>query len=259
MLKNPDRLVLDFSNAVLETSVRNIAVHTKDVLEVRVGRFQSEPPVIRVVIDLSGPRAFDVVSSDQQVLVRVKSRDAGVSSAPLKVAPSPVLASAVAPDLAGRTNSGSDSPSIRAAVAKASIPLPAVSSPGAMPGATPGGNSTSPLRDLKTSGSKVPATDTTNSGPKAQAVTTADKAPTTGAASVAAFPAAKLSPKVVQPAVEAARPPLPVLEQTAAIAVAKAPASTPPPSPVQETSAQNRAPLRPRLPGPKRRPLLRLT
>ena len=76
LLKDPDRLVLDFPNTLLKASVKNIAVHTKEVFEIRVGRFQSEPPVARIVIDLGGPHAFDVVPSEHQVIVRVKIGEA---------------------------------------------------------------------------------------------------------------------------------------------------------------------------------------
>ena len=96
MLNNPERLVLDF-NAVVKPSVRNIAVHTKDVLQVRVGRFQSEPPITRIVIDLGGPRSFDVVPSAQRVIVRIKTEDAATLSSPFKAAPTPTSASLQAP------------------------------------------------------------------------------------------------------------------------------------------------------------------
>ncbi|MGC2211244.1 MAG: type IV pilus secretin PilQ [Candidatus Korobacteraceae bacterium] len=96
LLKNPDRLVLDFSNAVLRPGVRNIAVHTKDVLRVRVGRFQAAPPVTRVVIDLNGPRGFEVEPSADGVVVRVKA-EAGVPSTPVQSAPAPVPVPAVVP------------------------------------------------------------------------------------------------------------------------------------------------------------------
>jgi type IV pilus assembly protein PilQ len=97
LLKNPDRLVLDFSNVVMRPSVRNIAVHTRDVLEVRVGRFSAKPLVTRIVIDLGGPRTFDVLPSANQVVVRVKTEDGEMLSPPRKAAPAPVLASAVPP------------------------------------------------------------------------------------------------------------------------------------------------------------------
>ena len=78
LLTHPDRVVLDFNNAVMQPAVRKtIAVHTKDVLRVRVGRFQAAPPVTRVVIDLSGPRGYDVEPSADQVVVRVKTEVRG--------------------------------------------------------------------------------------------------------------------------------------------------------------------------------------
>ena len=104
LLKNPDRLVVDFNNSVVRPSVRNIAVRTKDVLQVRVGRYQAEPPVTRIVIDLSGPRAFDVVPSAKQVIVRIKAQEAGMLAPPRKAAPAPVLASAETPVGAGRAS-----------------------------------------------------------------------------------------------------------------------------------------------------------
>ena len=106
LLRNPDRLVLDINNAVVQPSVRNIAVHTKDVLEVRVGRFSANPPVTRIVIDLGGPRTFDVLPSANRVIVAVKTEVGGISSPRLRPAPSPTQASAVPPPLAGQPSSG---------------------------------------------------------------------------------------------------------------------------------------------------------
>ncbi len=223
LLKNPDRLVLDFSNAVLNPSVRNIAVHTKDVLQVRVGRFQSEPPVIRIVVDLSGPRAFDVVPSDKLLIVRVKTGDAGISSAPLKAAPSPALASAVAPDVAGHTNPGS-SQSVHAALASASIPLQA-----APLVAKPAADSTSQLRDRQTSEPKAPASDSRAADSKAlPAVITA---------------AASTAPKLTAPTVEPAFPNPPAPQKSAdTIAVAKPESKATDPSAIGPKAADAKAP-----------------
>ena len=108
LLKNPDRLVVDFGNSVVRPSVKNIEVNTRDVLHVRVGRFQAEPPVTRVVIDLGGPRTFEVVSASNQVIVRIKTEEAAIQPIPAKPAastpasvPAPVAAksSPVAPAL----------------------------------------------------------------------------------------------------------------------------------------------------------------
>ena len=123
LLKNPDRLVVDFNNAVVRPSVRNIAVHTKDVLQVRVGRFQAAPPVTRIVIDLGGPRSFDVVPSATQVIVRVNTEETGMLVPRIKPAPAPALASAEAPGMAGTKPASSnlqDGRVTRAALASAS-------------------------------------------------------------------------------------------------------------------------------------------
>jgi type IV pilus assembly protein PilQ len=76
-LKNPDRLVLDFANSVMQPSVKNVVkVQSKDVLQVRVGRPDKAPTVTRVVIDLSGPREFEVVPAAGRVVVRIKTEAA---------------------------------------------------------------------------------------------------------------------------------------------------------------------------------------
>ena len=139
LLKNPDRLVLDFSNTVMRHSVRNIAVHSKDVRQVRVGRFQAAPPVTRVVIDLSGPRAFEVVPSANQVVVRIKTEVAGMLPASPEAAPGPVPSpaarSAVVRRHASATPRVQNGDAANAAVAVASpvkdaaIPLASSASP----------------------------------------------------------------------------------------------------------------------------------
>ncbi len=192
LLKNPDRLVLDFSNAVLQPSVKSITVHTKDVLQVRVGRFQSEPPVVRIVVDLSGPRTFDVVPSDKQLIVRVKNGDAGIASAPLKAAPSPVLASSVAPEVVGHTSpvssqsahaigpADSKAADTKATVTGSTTTAPVVEPASQNPSASKQSTSTtvaskpahaadSPLPDPQTSASKASAVEPVVTGPKAPA------------------------------------------------------------------------------------------
>jgi type IV pilus assembly protein PilQ len=226
LLKDPDRLVLDFTNAVLKPSVKNIAVHTKDVLQVRVGRFQAEPPTIRLVIDLSGPRAFEVVPSDKQVLVRVQTGVAAMLSPP-PAAPSPVLASAVVPAAAGRTSLGSNNDlGVHAALASASFTHPVSASP------VPAPSNTSQLRDQQISAIKPPAAE-----PKAQ--TAAPAAP---------------SPRPAPPAVEMARLNPPAPPQPAAVAVPK-PAPVGPSQALDPQASEPNAPaVAPAAPSPKPAP-----
>ncbi|MDR3765179.1 MAG: type IV pilus secretin PilQ [Acidobacteriota bacterium] len=81
VLQNPDRLVMDFHNAVARPSLRKVSVQSKDVAEVRVGRYQAEPPVTRVVVDLKGPHSYEVSPATGAVIVRVKSAEAATAPA----------------------------------------------------------------------------------------------------------------------------------------------------------------------------------
>jgi type IV pilus assembly protein PilQ len=93
VLTHPDRLVLDFNNAVVRSSVKNFAVQSNDVLHVRVGRFQAAPPITRIVVDLAGPRSYEVLNSVGRVTLRIKSEVAAVQPLPVKPLPAPIVAS----------------------------------------------------------------------------------------------------------------------------------------------------------------------
>ena len=48
----PDRLVVDFPNALPSNQLRSQSVDRGEVKSVRVGLYQSKPPVTRLVVDL---------------------------------------------------------------------------------------------------------------------------------------------------------------------------------------------------------------
>jgi hypothetical protein len=73
VLTGPDRLVVDFPNAVPAAQLRNQTLDRGEVKSVRVGLFTAKPPVTRVVIDLSGPQAYQVFPSGRTVIIRVGS------------------------------------------------------------------------------------------------------------------------------------------------------------------------------------------
>jgi hypothetical protein len=73
VLTGPDRLVVDFPNAVPAAQLRNQTLNRGEVKSVRVGLFTAKPPVTRVVIDLSGPQAYQVFPSGRTVIIRVGS------------------------------------------------------------------------------------------------------------------------------------------------------------------------------------------
>ena len=52
VVTDPDRLVIDFADAVPGPELRTVPVNQGEVKAVRVGRVTSNPPVTRVVVDL---------------------------------------------------------------------------------------------------------------------------------------------------------------------------------------------------------------
>jgi hypothetical protein len=73
VLTGPDRLVVDFANAVPAAQLHNQTLNRADVKSVRVGLFAAKPPVTRVVFDLNGPQAYQVFPSGRTVIIKVGS------------------------------------------------------------------------------------------------------------------------------------------------------------------------------------------
>ena len=90
VLTGPDRLVVDFVNAVPGAQLRNQAVNRGAVKSLRVGLFSADPPVTRIVLDLSGPQAYQVFPSGRTVIVKVGG-GAGAAAASFHPASGPVL------------------------------------------------------------------------------------------------------------------------------------------------------------------------
>lgn len=81
VLTGPDRLVVDFPNSIPGTDVRSQSVDRGDVKDVRVGLFQSKPPVTRVVLDLKSARSYQIFPSGRTVTIKVTGGEAAVSAA----------------------------------------------------------------------------------------------------------------------------------------------------------------------------------
>jgi|SRR5271165_2259228 len=90
VLTGPDRLVVDFVNAVPGAQLRSQAVNRGEVKSLRVGLFSSNPPVTRVVLDLNGPQHYQVFPSGRTVIVKVGG-NAGVETAGFNPASGPAL------------------------------------------------------------------------------------------------------------------------------------------------------------------------
>jgi hypothetical protein len=71
VLAGPDRLVVDFPNAIPSNRVRSQSVDRGEVKDVRVGLFQARPPVTRVVLDLKAARSYQVFPYGRTVMIKV--------------------------------------------------------------------------------------------------------------------------------------------------------------------------------------------
>ena len=90
ILTGPDRLVIDFPNAVPSRQIHNQSIGRGDVKDVRVGLFQAKPPVTRVVLDLQSARSYQIFPNGRTVLIKVSGNGAesGASTA-ANVSPAP--------------------------------------------------------------------------------------------------------------------------------------------------------------------------
>jgi hypothetical protein len=87
ILTDPDRLVVDFANAVPGAQLRNQTLNSEEIKSVRVGLFSSKPPVTRVVLDLNGPQAYQIFPSGRTVIIKIGS--GGPQTSRTTTSPSP--------------------------------------------------------------------------------------------------------------------------------------------------------------------------
>ena len=92
LMKNPDRIVLDFRGAQFGGGNRRLAVNQDGVLQVRVSQFQTDPPVARVVIDLSEPRPSRLETVGDTVVLHVGTGSAETAKRGVQSPTQPVVA-----------------------------------------------------------------------------------------------------------------------------------------------------------------------
>ena len=100
VLTGPDRLVVDFPNAVPSSQLRSQSVDRGEVKDVRFGLFQGKPPVTRIVLDLKTAQSYQVFPYGRTVIIKVTGAkviggapdsSAGVDNFPAAPATRPVL------------------------------------------------------------------------------------------------------------------------------------------------------------------------
>jgi hypothetical protein len=89
VLAGPDRLVVDFPNAVPGNGLRSQSVNRGEVKDLRVGLFQSRPPVTRVVVDLKTAQSYQIFPNGRTVIIKVLGTPAVDASRSLDDFPAP--------------------------------------------------------------------------------------------------------------------------------------------------------------------------
>jgi hypothetical protein len=86
VLTGPDRLVMDFPNAVPGNQLRSQSVNRGGVKDVRVGLFTANPPVTRIVFDLNAAKSYQIFPAGRIVIVKLSGdavdHSAGVDDFP---------------------------------------------------------------------------------------------------------------------------------------------------------------------------------
>jgi len=89
VLTGPDRLVVDFPNALPGNGLRSQSVNRGEVKDLRVGLFQSRPPVTRVVVDLKTAQSYQIFPNGRTVIIKVLGSPATDASRSLDDFPAP--------------------------------------------------------------------------------------------------------------------------------------------------------------------------
>src|SRR5882757_3816924 len=71
MIAGPDRIIVDFPGALPAAELRTVKVNRGALKTIRAGLFSANPPVTRVVLDLSEPQSYQIFSVRNVVMLKV--------------------------------------------------------------------------------------------------------------------------------------------------------------------------------------------
>lgn len=80
-LDNPPRLVIDLPNARLGSNKQRLDFRGSEINGVRLNQFQQNPPIARVVVDLSKPVAYTWDAAGNRLMVRIHPMEEAVKPA----------------------------------------------------------------------------------------------------------------------------------------------------------------------------------
>lgn len=82
IVTDPQRLVIDFPDALPGPQLRSLPGNHGDVKGVRAGLFSANPPITRIVLDLKSTQDFRLVPSSKSVIVKLGSASDMASASP---------------------------------------------------------------------------------------------------------------------------------------------------------------------------------
>ena len=71
IITGPDRIIVDFPGSIPAPELRKVSVNRGALKMIRAGLFSANPPVTRVVLDLSSPQTYQVFSVRNVVMLKV--------------------------------------------------------------------------------------------------------------------------------------------------------------------------------------------
>jgi len=83
-IDSPVRLVIDLKNAHLDVPQKRIRVNADQIITLRGDQFQANPPVARVVVDLSAPRSYSWNAEGNRLVVHISRNPLEAGDSPFQ-------------------------------------------------------------------------------------------------------------------------------------------------------------------------------
>ncbi|HEY1272985.1 MAG TPA: AMIN domain-containing protein [Terriglobales bacterium] len=104
-LDGPPRLVVDLPGTVTSAPDKPIEVHSGEIKDIRVSQFQDDPPVTRIVVDLTEPRGYEWKTVENRLVVRLRPVSESVPDPP-PAAPGAAFTKGIQPLSSGSGGTG---------------------------------------------------------------------------------------------------------------------------------------------------------
>src|SRR5271157_5066264 len=85
-ITGPDRIVVDFPGALPAAELRALQVNRGALKRVRAGLFFSNPPITRIVLDLTEPRSYQISTGQNAVSIKLSQGKPGPANSSQVVA-----------------------------------------------------------------------------------------------------------------------------------------------------------------------------